>query len=183
MSSSRSLLSVRSLGLFMALIALTLLFGTAAPAAARERAQVFNINASVPAENLVVHPPGPIFEAIELAGNFVVEAHIVLPPGPPVAPQKMQVNLHLIADEITGTGMTTGDIYEGQGGGGATFHFDGPNANFSYQAAFRLHASDALHPPVPIRAQITFYVSIVESQDQLGAPSLNIVVNQDSLDN
>lgn len=179
----RSLLSVRSLALFLALIAFTLSFAAAAPASAGQRARVYNISASVPVQNFVVYPPSPCSEPIELAGNLAVEAHVVYPPGPPVTPQKMQVRLRLVADGVTGTGMTTGETYAGRAGGSAAFHFDEPNADFPFQTAFNLHGSDPNHPPSPCRSQVGFSVSVVPSQDVSGPPTLNVVLNQDSLDN
>lgn len=183
MFRSESLMSARSLALFLALIALTLSFAAPAPAAAGQSARVYNVSASVPVQNLVVHPPGPCSEEIQLAGNFAIEAHIVIPPGPPVTPEKMQVHLRLVADGITGTGMTTGETYEGRAGGDAGFHFDAPNADFPFQAAFNLHGSNPSHPPSPCRAQVNFSVSLAPSQDLSGAPTLNAVLSQDSLDN
>jgi len=180
----RTLLSARYLAFFWAIIALTLSFGTASPAAARQRARVYSVSASVPVQNLVVHPPSPCSEEMQLEGNFLVQGHVVYPPGPPVFPQKMRANLHLVADGITAVGLTTGEIYQGRGDSETTVRFDEPNANFPMRVAFLLHGSNPNHPPSPCKAQVAFSVSIVQAAQPSEPPIFDVHLNYDtSLDN
>lgn len=184
MFRSSSLLLVRYVGLFWAIIALTLSFGTASPAAARQRARVYHVSAGVPVQNLVVHPPSPCSEEVQLEGYFVVQGQVVYPPGPPVLPQKMRANLHLVADGITGIGMTTGEIYQGGGGSETTVRFDEPNANFPMRAVFLLHGSNPNHPPSPCKATVGFSVSIAQAEQSSEPPFFDVHLNYDtSLDN
>jgi hypothetical protein len=93
----------------------------------------------------------------------------------------MQVHLRLVADGITGIGMTTGKTFEGATGSDATFHFDEPAATFPFQAAFRLHRSDPNYPPgPPVRAQMSFSVTIHQSEDASIPPTFDVMLSQDT---
>src|SRR5689334_17187926 len=104
-----SLKRVRPFYTLLMVVALLFLPAAVKPAAADNGARVYDLRATVSVANFTMHPPGPCFETIQLNGSFEIQAHIVVPPGPPAEPASGYVAiLHLNAMSITGTGLTTG---------------------------------------------------------------------------
>ncbi len=155
--------------LMLPLIALLLLGSPSRAVADQGGARVFDIRTSVPIESVEILPPSPCSEAIRVTGNFQIEAHIVIPPGSPApgitlpVPLPMHVTLHLNADGIRGTGLTTGAPYVG--GEGGTASLKPPNPNFSFQSEFHLRTVPGpnQYPPDPCRIQPTFNVVMLSS--------------------
>src|SRR5438128_2695522 len=110
---------VRPFYTLLAVAVLLFLPAAARPAAAGNGAQVYDLRATVSIANFTMHPPGPCIESIQLNGSFEIQAHIVIPPGPPGEPMSGFVaKLHLNAEGITGIGLTSGATY--LGGQGST---------------------------------------------------------------
>src|SRR5260370_2451716 len=143
------------------LVVAVLLFLPAAarPAAADNGAHVYDLRATVSVANFTMHPPNPCFESIQLNGSFEIQAHIVLPPGPPTEPASGFVaNLHLNAEGITGTGLTSGAMYLGGQGSTVVSRLETPPTSFQFASTFELRPSPPnLHPPSPCHSPLTFY--------------------------
>jgi len=149
------------------LVVTVLLFLPAAtrPAAADNGAHVYDLRATVLVANFTMHPPNPCFESIQLNGSFEIQAHIVMPPGPLSEPaSEFVANLHLNAESITGTGLTSGAMYLGGQGSTAVSRFETPPTSFQFVSTFALHLSTPkLHPPGPCHVPLTFYTTIAQT--------------------
>src|SRR5574341_2318917 len=162
MFASRPLRLVQRLMLVLPLIAL-LLLGTPSRAVADQGgARVFDISTRVPIESVEILPPSPCSEAIRVMGSFQIQAHIVIPPGSP-ASGPMNVTLHLNADGIRGTGLSTGAPYVGGQGGTASLHPPSPNFPFQTEFLLRTVPGPNPYPPDPCRLQPTFNVEMFSS--------------------
>jgi hypothetical protein len=146
-------------------VAVLLFLPAARPAAADNGAHVYDLHATVSVANFTMHPPNPCFESIQLNGSFEIQAHIVYPPGPPGEPAPGFVaNLHLNAEGITGTGLTTGTMYLGGQGSTVVSRFETPPTSFQFDSAFELRPSSPnLHPPNPCHVPLTFYTTIAQT--------------------
>lgn len=157
----------------------------AAPAVARDEeggASEFNNQATVSVSdlNIVCTPPNPINQGIRLTGDFVIEAHIVLPPSPvtppsPIIPAGTIVTLHLDATRISGVGLTDGTLYRGSQGTSQNFVY--PPSTMGFETAFDLIPSQPSElPPSPIcPAQLTFQVQLYETEP--GFPAISASLN------
>lgn len=102
----------------MPIVAILLQFMGASPVTATTCERIspnceFDAEATVSVSNfnVVCTPPSPITQGIQLNGDFVIRAHIVVPPSPvlppsPVIPAGTIVSLHLDATSISGLGLT-----------------------------------------------------------------------------
>src|SRR5258708_35080441 len=150
------------------LVVAVLLFRPAAarPAAADNGARVYDLRATVSVANFTMHPPGPCFESIQLNGSFEIQAHIVIPPGPPSEPASGFVaNLHLDAEGITGTGLTTGTLYLGGQGSTVVSSSETPPTSFQFDSSVELHPStpNLVPPGPPCHVPLTFYTTIAQT--------------------
>ncbi len=155
----------RPLSTLLVVAVLLFLPATARPAAADNGAHVYDLRATVSVANFTVHPPGPCFESIQLNGSFEIQAHIVYPPGLPTAPAPGFVaTLHLNAESITGTGLTSGATYLGGQGSTVVSRFETLTTSFQFDSTFELHPSTPkLHPPGPCHVPLTFYTTIAQT--------------------
>src|SRR6266545_4426006 len=131
----RKLSSGRHLFWMLSLVAMSLQLAGASPvmAATCDRTSTiceFDAQAivSVSDLNIACTPPSPITQEIRLNGDFVIRAHIVLPPSPitppsPIIPAETIVTLHLDAMQISGVGLTDGTLYQGSQGTNLNFVF------------------------------------------------------------
>jgi hypothetical protein len=96
--------------------------------------------------NFVCTPPSPITQGIQITGDFVIRAHIVVPPSPvlppsPILPMGTVVTLHLDATRVSGVGLTDGTLYQG---GQATSQGFGPISDtMTFGAIFDLMPSQS----------------------------------------
>jgi len=158
--------------LVLPLVALLLYFAGAAPVAAGEGASPIHAQTTVSVADLdvVCTPPSPITpQNIRLNGDFVINAHIVLPPSPvtppsPVVPFGTIVTLHLDATRISGVGLADGTIYQGRRGMSQNFVLEAPTTIFD--TAFNLVPSQSNQlPPSPVcPVQVVFEVQVIETE-------------------
>lgn len=147
--------------LVLPLVVLLLLLGEPSRIAADQGgARVFDLTTTVPVESVEILPPNPCSESIRVTGNFQIQAHVVIPPG---SPGSMHVTLHLNADGISGTGLSTGAPYVG--GEGGTASVKPPNPNFSFQTEFLLRTvpGPGHYQLNPCRIQPTFNIVMLSS--------------------
>ncbi len=142
----------------------------------------FDTQAIVSVANLDVlcTPPSPITQAIRLTGDFVIRAHIVLPPSPitppsPIIPAGTVVTLHLDATRISGVGLTDGTLYQGSQGTSLNFVF--APSTMAFNSSFDLVPSQPTEtPPSPVcPAQLTFQVQLYATE--LGIPAISASLN------
>ncbi|SRR6266498_1231656 len=126
--------------------------------------------------NIACTPPSPITQEIQLTGDFVIRAHIVLPPSPitppsPVIPAGANITLHLDATHISGVGLTDGVLYQGSQGTNQNFEF--ASSTMYFTGAFNLIPSQpAQTPPSPVcPTQLTFQVQLYATE--LGIPAIS----------
>ena len=119
--------------------------------------------------NVVCTPPSPITQGIQLTGDLVIRAHIVLPPSPvvppsPILPPGTIVTLHLDATNINGVRLADSTIY--QGGQGTSQNFVNAQSMMVFESEFGLVPSQPTEsPPSPIcPAQLNFQVQIYETE-------------------
>jgi hypothetical protein len=159
---------VRSLDTLLIVAVLLVLPTAARPAAADDGARVYDLRVTVSVANFTMHPPSPCFESIQLNGSIEIQAHIVFPPGPPVEPAPESVaTLHMDAQAITGSGLTTGATYLGGPGSTAVSRFETPTTSFRFDSAFELRPSTPnLQPPSPTRVPLTFDITIAQTESE-----------------
>ncbi len=155
--------------LYMLLVPALLFLPIANPAAADNGAHVYDLRATVSVAALTIHPPSPCLESIQLNGSFEVQAHIVVPPGPPGEPASRFVDtLHLNAEGIAAVGLTTGTSYLGGQGSTDVSRSDTQINSILFDSAFELRpSSPTLHPPGPCRVRLTFYTTIAQTDSGL----------------
>src|SRR5262245_53132738 len=160
------------------LAAMLLVLVGASPATAQGGASEFNIQATVSVVNLDLAcvSPSPITPAIRFNGNFVIQAHIVLPPSPVTPPSPIIaagtiVTLHLDATGINGVGLTDGTLY--QGSQGTSQNFVRAPSTMLFNTAFNLVPSQPNQlPPSPIcPAQVAFQVQLYATE--VGFPAIS----------
>lgn len=151
-------------------------------AVAEDGASEFNTQATVSVSNvnIVCTPPSPVNQDIRLTGDFVIEAHIVLPPNPvlppsPIIPAGTIVTLHLDATRISGVGLIDGTLYRGSQGTSQNFVY--PPSTMVFGAAFDLIPSQPSETsPNPIcPVQLTFQVQLYETEP--GFPVISASLN------
>lgn len=139
---------------------------------------VFDTQAIIPVANLnvVCTPPSPITQEIRLNGDFVIRAHIVLPPSPitppsPVIPAGTIVTLHLDATRISGVGLADGTLY--LGGQGTSQGFKPISDTMTFGTMFDLMPSQASEvSPNPVcPTQLSFQVQFYATE--LGIPAIS----------
>jgi hypothetical protein len=139
---------------------------------------VFDTQTTISVSNLnvVCTPPSPITQEIQLGGDFVIRAHIVLPPSPvtppsPSIPAGTIVTLHLDATRISGVGLTDDVLYQGNQGTNQDFEF-APSTMY-FTGAFNLIPSQPTQtPPSPVcPAQLNFQVQLYATE--LGIPAIS----------
>ena len=149
------------------LAAILLLLAGGAPVTAENGASETNTQAMVSVSNLniVCTPPSPVNPTIQLTGDFVIQAHIVLPPSPilpprPVIPAGTIVTLHIDATGISGVGLTDGTVYRGSQG--TSQNFVQASDTMVFNTAFDLVPSQTNQtPPSPIcPVQAAFQVQL-----------------------
>jgi hypothetical protein len=184
---ARKLFSGRHLLLMLSLLAMLLSLTGVSPAldATCDRTSTiceFDAQAivSISNANIACTPPSPITQAIRLTGDFVIRAHIVLPPSPitppsPIIPAGTTVTLHLDATRISGVGLTDGTLYQGSQGTSQNFVFAPSTVVFN--SAFDLVPSQPTQtPPSPVcPAQLTFQVQLYATE--LGIPAISASLN------
>jgi hypothetical protein len=183
----RKLFSNRRSLWMLSLFALLLSFTGASPALAATCDRMsticeFDTQAivSVANVNLVCTPPSPITQGIQISGDLVIRAHIVLPPGPitppsPIIPAGTTVTLHLDATHISGVGLTDGGLY--QGSQGTSLGFGSVSSTMAFTAAFDLMPSQPSEvSPNPVcPTQLTFQVRLYATE--LGIPAISASLN------
>jgi hypothetical protein len=163
-----------SIGLLLAVLLLLL---PAVPAAAGSGARVYDLRVSVPIAGDNLLPPGPCREGIHLEGSVDLLAHVVQPP--PVGDRSaMLVELHLNAEGMTGTGLTTEARYRGGQGNTATFKFDTSDVTFRFDGMVNLRLDNPNQlPPGPCRVPKTidpcWFVTITQTDS---GPRLSAVM-------
>jgi hypothetical protein len=167
------------------LIVMSFQFAGASPAAAEGGATEFNIQTTVPVSNINVVergcvPPSPIDQNIRLNGDFVIQAHVVLPPSPvtppsPIIPTGTIVTLHLDATRISGVGLANGALYRGRQGTSQNFESSLTNM-IVFNTEFELVPSQPNQmPPSPVcPVQLTFQVQLYETEPGFPAISANL---------
>jgi hypothetical protein len=187
---TRKLCSSQRLLWVLPLVAMLLQFAEASPvsAATCERTStmcVFDIQTTVSVSNLKIActPPSPITQEIQLTGDFVIRAHIVLPPSPvvppsPTLPAGAIVTLHLDATSINGVGLTDGTLY--QGSPGTSQNFVDAQSMMAFEAEFGLVPSQPTEtPPGPVcPAQLTFQVQVYETEPGFPGISASLSIPQ-----
>ncbi len=184
---ARKLLSNRRFLWALPLAAMLLQLAGASPATAQSGASEFNIQTTVSVSNLdlICTPPSPITQGIRLTGDFVIQAHIVLPPRPilppsPVIPPGIFppgtiVTLHLDATGISGVGLTDGTLYRGSQG--TSQNFEQAPSTMLFITAFDLVSSQPNQtPPSPVcPVQLTFQVQLYATE--VGVPAISASLN------
>ncbi len=150
----RTVLRAGLLALFLILAAAGLVLGpTAAPA--RASGATFTLQAVVPVPSTAFYPPSPCNEAVNLSGQFVINAQVTIPDDP--TKPMVITDLHLDATGITGVGQTTGVVYTGSQGSDQVFNFDTYSpASFLFTPTFTLFPPNPSFPPSPCNAAVTF---------------------------
>ncbi len=179
---ARKLRSNRHLLRVLPLAAMWLQFTGASPAVADGGASEFNIQATVSVSNLdlVCTPPSPITQGIRLTGDFVIQAHIVLPPRPilppsPVIPAGTIVTLHLDATGINGVGLADGTLYQGSQGTSQNFE-QAPSTMLFFTALDLVPSQPNQTPPSPVcPVQLTFQVQLYATE--VGVPAISASLN------
>src|SRR6266498_5204556 len=130
--------------------------------------------------NVACTPPSPITQENQLTGDFVIRAHIVLPPRPitppsPIIPAGTTVTLHLDATRISGVGLMDGTLYQGSQGTNQNFVY--PPSTMLFNSSFELIPSQPTEtPPSPVcPAQLTFQVQLYATE--LGIPAISASLN------
>lgn len=125
---------------------------------------------------IVCTPPSPITQEIRLSGDFLIRAHIVLPPSPilppsPVLPVGTIVALHLDATGISGIGLIDGTFY--QGSEGTSLAFESVSNAMEFEPSFNLIPSqtNALPPNPVCPTQLTFQLQLYATE--LGFPAIS----------
>jgi hypothetical protein len=186
---TRKLRSSQRLLWVLPLVAMLLQFAEASPASAAtcERTStmcVFDIQTTVSVSNLGIActPPSPITEGMQINGEFLIRAHIVLPPSPvvppsPIIPAGTILTLHLDATNINGVGLTDGALYHGSQG--TSQNFESSDA-MAFGARFELIPSQPTEtPPSPVcLAQLTFQVQVYETEPGFPGISASLGIPQ-----
>jgi hypothetical protein len=166
--------------LILLLGAMLLQLAGASPAAAEGGASEFNTQTTVSVSSLNLFPANPCNQGIQLTGDFVIQAHIVVPPSPvtppsPIIPAGTSVTLHLDATRISGVGLTDGTLY--QGSQGTSQNFESAPSTMVFSSAFDLVPSQpAQTPPSPVcPAQLSFQVQVYEVEP--GVPAISASLN------
>jgi hypothetical protein len=140
----------------------------------------FDAQAIVSVLDLDLYPGSPCDQGIRFNGDFVIQAHIVLPPSPivppgPMIPAGTTVNLHLDATPISGVGLTDGTLYRGSQGTDQNFVY--PPSTMTFTTTFSLIPSQPSElPPRPIcPAQLTFQVQLYATE--AGVPVISASLN------
>jgi hypothetical protein len=184
---ARKLFSNRRVLWILSLVALLLSLTGASPALAATCDRMsticeFDTEAIVPVTNLnvVCTPPSPITQGIQISGDFVIRAHIVLlhsptTPPSPIIPAGTTVNLHIDATHISGVGLPNGTLY--QGSQGTSLGFGSVSNTMAFTAAFNLiPVQNSELPPSPVcPTQSTFQVQLYATE--LGIPAISASLN------
>jgi hypothetical protein len=142
----------------------------------------FDTQATVSVSNLniVCVSPSPITQEIRLNGDFVIRAHIVLPPSPatppsPIIPAGTIITLHLDATRITGTGLLDGTFYHGNQG--TSLGFESVPNTMEFEANFNLipSQSNEVSPSPVCPAEVSFQVQIYATE--LGVPAISATLS------
>jgi len=130
--------------------------------------------------NIACTPPSPITQEIQLTGDFVIRAHIVLLPSPvtppsPIIPGGTIVTLHLDATRISGVGLTDGTLYQGSQGTDQNFVF--ASSTMVFNSAFELvpYQPTETPPSLVSPAQLAFQVQLYATE--LGIPAISASLN------
>ncbi len=175
----RKLILARHLFWALLIVAMYLQFAGASPAAAATDVYIVYTATTLSVSNLNLYPSNHC-DYIQLAGDFVIQAHIVYPsntifPPNPSLPAGTNVTLHLDATHISGIGLTDGMLYQGTQGTSQDFVY--PPSTMVFNAAFELIPSQPNpFPPNPCSpAQLTFQVQIYTAEGGIPALSVSIL--------
>jgi hypothetical protein len=135
---------------------------------------------SVSDVDVICTPPSPITQEIRLTGDFVIRAHIVLPPSPitppnPIIPAGTTVTLHLDATRISGVGLTDGTLY--QGSQGTSLGFDSISNAMEFGSNFGLipSQSNEVSPNPVCPVEVSFDVQLYATE--FGIPAISASLN------
>ena len=184
---ARKLFPKRRLFGVLLIVVISLQFAMASPmiAGTCERTSTvceFDVQTTVSVSDLNVActPPSPITQGIQLIGDFVIRAHIVLPPSPvtppsPIIPPGTIVTLHLDATRVNGIGLADNVLY--QGSQGTSQNFVDAQSMMAFESEFGLVSSHPTEtPPSPIcPTQLSFQVQMYETES--GFPAISAILN------
>jgi hypothetical protein len=133
--------------------------------------------------NIVCVSPSPITQEIGLSGDFVIQAHIVLPPSlvtppSPIIPAGTIVTLHLDATRISGTGLLDGTFYHGNQG--TSLGFESVSNTMEFESNFNLipSQSNEVSPNPVCLVKVSFQVQLYATE--VGIPAISASLNTPS---